>query len=353
MGNEKMKLCEKIDDKLIFFKDLTKEEKGQIQAHLNDCKNCSEKLLDFQNILSAIKTNQEHPIEDDLLTRYSIYLAVPGEVDYDSKKLTRSEISRIKKHVRECQACEEKIEQFTREYQEIEKHLDETDLPELTLGPRPALARLSDLLQQLYYSAIQGIRDLIYIPMPKFSVALGAIAALFIMIWVGPFFRGSENPYLKLVSIDKENASFVTRSSLSQTLAEGLAAFNQGDMERAIQRLESFVRNNPNHPPRFYAHYMLGIAYLNQAKGDFLGRFQQVKAESVEAGIGNLELAKSLSQNPSVTEGCKWYMGMAFLMKRDKNKAKATFESIVDLRGRRYREAKEMVEEIDRLIQSQ
>ncbi len=123
-----MQLCEKINDKLIFFEDLNEEEKHQVLAHLDDCQNCRKKLRDFQNILSAIKTKQEHPIADELLTRYSIYLAAPGEVHYDGKKLTRSDIGRIKKHFLECQVCEEKMEQFTREYREIENYLDETDL---------------------------------------------------------------------------------------------------------------------------------------------------------------------------------------------------------------------------------
>ena len=353
LGDGKMKLCEKINDKLIFFEDLNEEEKHQIQVHLDDCKNCREKLRDFQNIMSAIETNHEHPIEDELLTRYSIYLAAPGEADYDGKKLTRSEIGRIRKHVFECQVCEEKIEQFTREYREIENYLDETDLPELILGPRPALTRLSDLLQQLYNSVILGIKDLANIPMPKlYPVALGAVAALFIMIWVGPFFRGSENPYLKLVPVDKESASFLTRSRLSQTLAEGLAAFSEGEMERAIQRLQGFISTSADDPTLFYAHYVLGIAYLNQAKSDFLGRFQQVNSKLVDAGIENLELAKSLSQNPNITEGCNWHIGVAYLMKGDGSGAKTMFEQVVELRGRRFKEAKEMLSEIERSQQS-
>ncbi len=204
-----MQLCEKINDKLIFFEDLNAEEKHQIQVHLDDCKNCREKLRDFQNIMSAIETNHEHAIEDELLTRYSIYLAAPGETDYDGKKLTRSEIGRIRKHVFECQVCEEKIEQFTREYREVENYLDETDLPELILGPRPALARLSDLLQQSYYSVIQGIKDLVNTPMPKlYSVALGAVAALFVLTWVGPFFRGSEIHTSNLFPLTKKVRPF-------------------------------------------------------------------------------------------------------------------------------------------------
>lgn len=349
-----MKLCEKINDKLVFFEDLNEGEKHLIQVHLDDCRNCREKLRDFQSILSAIKTNQKHAIEDELLTRYSIYLAAPGEVDYDGKKLARSEIGRIRKHILECQVCEEKINQFSHEYREVENYLQETDLPELTLGSQQAVARLLDLLKQLYYSVIQWIKNLVYIPMPKlYPVALGAVAALFIMIWFGPFFRSSENPYFKLVSIDKESASFLTRSSLSQNLTEGLAAFNQGDMERAIQSLQGFIRTNVDDPLLFYAHYMLGIAYLNQAKSDFLGRFKQVEAESVETGIENLELAKSLTQNSNITEGCNWYIGMAFLMKGDGTGAKTMFERVVEFRGRRFKEAKEMLSEIERFLQSQ
>jgi len=190
--------------------------------------------------------------------------------------------------------------------------------------------------------------------MPKlYPVTLGAVAALFIMIWVGPFFRGSENPYLKLVSVDKESASFLTRSRLSQTLAEGLAAFSEGEMERAIQRLQGFISTSADDPTLFYAHYVLGIAYLNQAKSDFLGRFQRVNSELVEAGIENLELAKSLSQNPNITEGCNWQIGMAYLMKGDGTGAKTVFEQVVELRGRRFKEAKEMLAEIERSLQSQ
>ncbi|MFQ6115743.1 MAG: hypothetical protein ACE5NG_16915, partial [bacterium] len=259
-----MEACENIFEKIIFFEDLSDHEQREVKNHTKTCVKCRKHLKEIQAIMCSLKNSQEaHAIDDDLLLRYSIHLSGPKESDYDGRKLTRSRITKIRKHVAECSPCQEKVDQLCQEYQKIEEYLEKTGLPSLSLATNSLLSSLFEKALEFVKAGKESMKKKIYIPIPKYyPIAIGAVAALLIMLWVGPFFRGSNNPYSDLASFEEEKISFLTRSSVAQPISEGLNAFHEGNYQKAIQELEIFISKGSTPPYLWYAHYALGISYL-------------------------------------------------------------------------------------------
>lgn len=353
-----MNYCDEIHDKIVFFDDLDEAEQREVKLHTSSCSRCRKKLHEFQAIMSSLKNSQDaHGIDDELIVRYSIHLSDPEEPDYDGRKLTRSEIKTIREHLAECDQCQKKVEQLCQEYQDIEAYFEKADFPALmAVSPslsEKALALFGTATDSLK-AAADSIKSKIFAPIPKYyPIAAGALAVLLITIWVGPFFRGSKNPYLELASLQQEKISSLTRGGAPQSLSEGLSAFHAGDYQQAIENLELSVSENSEDAALFYGHYALGISYLLEARSDLFGRFQKVDADLVEKGIRNLQIARRLTDNSGIDEDCQWYIAKAHLMLRDGEKAKNLFGKIVGLRGRRYREAQQMVKDLNKILISQ
>ncbi|MFQ5771396.1 MAG: hypothetical protein ACE5HX_12720, partial [bacterium] len=251
-----MKACKSFYDKLLFFDDLDCDEQKKVRLHTEQCETCRQQLQEFQAITSSLQSIQfKHHLNEELLVRYSIYLAEPKVPDYDGRKLTQSEIVHIQKHTTECQQCQTKVQQLCQEYSEIEAYLEETDLPALSLARRSPWSIVSNKVLPLYRAIKDTIENIIFLPVPKlYPIAVGAMAVLLLTIWFGPFFRGSDNPYLALVTLQQERTSVLTRSGMPAELHAGLAAFQKGRYPQAIQDLEHFIANNSSHPSLFYAH---------------------------------------------------------------------------------------------------
>jgi tetratricopeptide (TPR) repeat protein len=349
-----MESCKNIFEKIIFFEDLSKREQQEVNKHTKDCTQCQKHLEEIQAILFALKRNQKpHAIDEELLLRYSIHLSAPAEPDYDGMILTRSEITRITQHLAECDFCQKKVDQLCREYQEIEEYLEKTGLPQISFATEyPLIIRAKGALNFLK-SAKQMIKNKIFVPMPNFHlVAAGAVAVIALIIWVGPFFRGSDNPYHHLASLEHEKVSFLTRSGISKPIDMGVVAFYEGDYQKAIGDLEPFLSKNPSDSSLLYIHYILGISYLFEAKSELLGRFERIDTKMVDKGIQHLRITLKLTNNFGIQEACKWYIGKAYLMKGEGKKAREIFETVMSMKGRRYRDAKAIIKDLDIILSS-
>ena len=347
-----METCEKFYEKILLFDDLSTHEQLQVKQHTANCNKCRRQLEEFQMIISSLKRSQaSHVMDDTLLLRYSIQISAPKEPDYDGRKLTRSEVSKIRKHLAECSECMQKVDQYCQEYQGIEGYLEKTEFSTLSLGPQSSWSLVSEKTIHFLKSVTSTAKSRIFVPIPKFyPIAAGAMAVILLIILVGPFFRGSGKPYLELASLDQEKISLLTRSSMSLSLSAGFSAFRERDYKKAIQNLELFIKNNSTDPSIFYVHYLLGISYLLEAKSDLFGYFEKVDTKLVDKGIQNLQRAETLTTNIGIKEACYWYLGKAYLMKSDGEKAKEVFEKVLNMQGRRYQEAKQTIREIDASI---
>lgn len=339
-----MDVCSIICDKIIYYDKLDLIEKQRIKEHANNCQSCQKYLQEIGMIMSSLNRNMnQHSVDDELLLRYSIHISIPNEPDYDGRNLTNSEIADVRQHVAVCESCQKKVNQYCQDFKEIDEYWETKKLPSITINPKLSVksthSRIAKFLRNNNRRTF-GLKPR-YIPF-----TIGA-AALLVILWLGPFFRGNQALFDELISFDE--VSLLTRNNISPPLNEAISAYYTTDYERAIQELEGYISSNPSNPQLYYAHFILGISYLNEARSDILGRFQKFNVLLVENGIYYLERANALSANPSIEEDCLWYITKAYLMINQEEKAKKTLESIINFEGRRYQQAKQFLIKIDNL----
>ena len=338
--------CSCVYEKVIFFNEVNENERQKIKNHADNCSSCHKVLQQVGIIMTSLDRDiNQHSVDDELLLRYSIYLSAPKEADYDGRKLTQSEIANIRDHIAGCGACRNNVEQYCQDFQEIEEYWEREKLPSLMLNPKLLFETLNQRMAG-FLKKVANYNPFIFKPR-FFPIALGT-SVLVILLWVGPFFRGDQILYNQLTSLDE--VSLLTRSSLPDPLSEALSAFHESNYNQSIQDLEISISSNTSDPSLFYAHYVLGICYLYEAQSDFLGRFRIFNAMLINKGIQNFERASVLSGNPGIEEDCLWYIAKAFIMKKEEEKAIQTFESIIRFEGRRFKEAKEALNNIASLM---
>ena len=350
-----MSHCETIYDKIIAFEDLTSAAQREVIEHTERCPDCRNRLQVYQALATAATSEQAHPVSDDLLTRYCSYLADPEEPDYDGRTLADAEVEMVRFHLSDCQPCQQKLDGLLAQFEEIGDYLEGTELAMDALNAATLKKSVADLISESLMNLVKAMRetgeaiaDKFASPMPKYyPVAIGAVAALLIAVWVGPFLSDSGNPYLSLASLEGEKLSFTTRGAGSGDLNSGLNAFHAGDYASAITELNAVLQNTTNAQDLFYAHFLLGISYLKEAKHDVLGFFERVDSKRVAEAIQHLGVAQSFTENPGQQEECQWFTAKACLALGQKEQSARLLREIIQLRGRRYRDAQKTLTELE------
>ncbi len=297
-----------------FLGELSEEEQTQLEEQYFDDDECFDQLLAF---------------EEELIDDY-----VQGELPPHARE-------RFETYFLTTAERREKVE-FAKALQKV---VSETEKEET---PVPAKSAHSQIPWW------QNVWDFLVQPRP--AMQFGFVAALvLVLVWVSPLFRGSDHAYYRLASIqfEKEDLAFLTRNTSEQLLSEGMFAFDQGRYEQAIQKFDQFIATNADQAALSNAHYLTGVAHLNQATSDFLGRFLAVDAGRVESAIQNLNAAIPLTDNLHVKENVYWFLGKAYLLQQNGGEAKEVFKKVGDLNGTRLKDAQEILQKIEDLSATQ
>ncbi len=343
-----MKNCEHYQEKIVFFDDLSDRERQDVLKHVAQCLDCEKKLLELQTLsVSLSRLQTEHPFDDTLLERYSIYLEAPEEPDYDGSRLSSAQIESIRTHIAACRNCEQKVELFRKEYREVLAFIEQTEVAKLKSTDSQTSLSLSKRIAAALKSIVESLKSIFSPASPAFYPATAGLAfALLLLLWFGPFFRDYDD-YRQLATIGNTSISLTTRSAQDQLLTQGISAFESGAYQKAIPELEAYLSANPGAANQFDFTYALGFSYLATAKNSFLGRFPKIDTEHLNQSLKYLQLAEGLSDNVGLKEECYWQLGQAWLLQGDGTKAKDFFEKAAELKGKRYGEALEMIEKID------
>ena len=339
--------CDEFHDRIVLFDDLSREEQEKVRAHTEDCPGCRRKLADVQAIMVGLAEGRASShVEDELLTRYGLYLSDPEGPDFDGRRLTRAEIGEIEGHLRGCPPCHRKVDAVVQEYREMDAYLEKEGMPSLEVGVRTSpvsavggargmLTTVTEILREFFASSRRGFY-------PAAGVALAAAVAV---LWVSPLFRGDGYPYYRLAAIEEDMVR-VTRGAGAPLLADGLFALDEGRDHDAIASLERFIGENPQDPSVGYAHVVTAVAYLSTARRDFLGRFQRVDTARIGSAIEHLQDA-TRDGNARVREDAYWFLGHAHLLQQRSEPANAAFRNVRELRGTRAKDAQEMLADLE------
>ena len=284
---------------------------------------------------------------------------------YFKKELSDNERNIVAQHVELCPVCLEALQML----EEIEKKEEEMELPEnWDKLEREIDARIYAYLNGLKTSVpvqesgaqenrgllnksriLQGITFLLILKQRRLAYFGMALAFCLAAIYAYAFLNRPD--YFGLAQIKAEKIGEVRGEGIeSETLRKGMQLFAQGKYKSAAELLSVYLAAHPDH---LQANYIMGLTYLLDAKVKLLGVAYHFDSQKVQQGIKYLKNALSLAaDNAFYQEDCLWFLGKAYLMLGDMEKARRNFEQIINLsRPNLFRkdEARKMVQKIDEL----
>ena len=349
-----MKSCKEYSEKIIFFDDLDDDEKQIVIKHLENCKDCQSHFEKTKLIMKSLKSelNVDH-LNNQLLARYVVYDNFPGEADFDGEKLSKLEVLKIQKHLRTCTSCQEKFEKMKVEFKAIETYLNETELGSYTFRKDFYIDIFINKFTSILDSMKEGFNKLRSNPKQKFVfIPAAGLAIILIMFLVLPFFKGTENVYHNLGKLENTEIAYLTRSVNVDQLQSGIAEFNNGNYAISIDILEKFILEHSDDPNLAFAHYVCGLSYLFQVNKILDNETKPIHIQNIDKGIMHLQTVLSLEPNMRLQENSNWYLGKAFLMKKDGQKAIEYFRKVRKLKGRKYQKAQNIIIELEKKLNS-
>lgn len=335
--------CEEFSERIIFFDDLDEYEKEIVQSHLDECKNCRVYFDHVVTIMHSLKGTNH--LSDEQLTRFIISENFPEEPDYDGRELSTYKAIQTGNHLRACTLCRERFEEMKVEFETLESFVSESIAVDLDLK-KNVLKNLVYDIKDMVIRWNERWKTLLNSPQQKVVyISAAGIAVLLLLIWFLPILTNSDVPYSKLGRLENTEITFLTRSAGVDNLQQSISDFNTGNYSLAVDELESFILEHPEDPNKEIAQYVCGLAYLFLANS-VDEKTELLQDQSIEKGIRHLQAVLSISVNKRFQEGCNWYIGKAYLMKKDKQTAIEYFTKVQNSKGRKAQKAKEILAEL-------
>ncbi|MBC8182758.1 hypothetical protein H8E88_16780 [candidate division KSB1 bacterium] len=276
---------------------------------------------------------------------------------YFNKELPGKEKKIFEDHLDLCPLCfstldslktagKKKMEKtsLNKNWSDIEKELDEKFYSSLDSISISEVETTKAPYWKKYFEILRGklfnFSDIFLTP--RIIAYAGSVAVLLIIsLYSIAYFNRSDFYYLSEI---KPEQQAVLRSGESKFLTNGLELFADGKYKQAIADFDSFVQKNQANYP---ANYYLGLCYLNISKTGLPGMPYKYDTSMVKNGIKYLEVAlTNAGENQFYQEDCYWYLGKAYLMIGEVDKAKMQFNKILNLDKinlMRKEDAREMV----------
>jgi len=162
---------------------------------------------------------------------------------------------------------------------------------------------------------------------PRIIAYAGSVTILLVIgLYSIAYFNRSDFYYLSEI---KPEQQVVLRSGANTFLENGLELFADGKYKHAITEFDFFEQKNQTN---YTVNYYLGLCYLNMSKTGLPGLPYKYDTSKVKIGIKYLEVALSIAgENQFYQEDCYWFLGKAYLMIEEVDKAKIQFNKILNL----------------------
>ncbi len=320
--------------------------------------------------------NNDNIEKDDILDTYGIYFErlknknldicpSPEQlILYFNEELSGEEKERIEDHIDLCPLCLTALERLY--------HADKIDQDEIILPEN--WKELETTIDEDFYDYLEtasvseekmeessGINwiEILKLKWKKFlnsffaqyKIAYTGALAFVVIFSLYTYAYLSRPDYFNLAQIEPERTNvFRSMSTTTNDFNTGLKLYEQEKYEKAVLAFDTYLKENPN---QYEANYYAGLSYLFHAKKRFLGFPCKFNKAEVENGMKYLKRALRLSQdNQFYQEDCYWYIGKAYLMKSEFDRAKEQFDKILFLSQpnlMRKKEAKEIISKIANL----
>ncbi len=345
-----MKKCKYFEDLMFDANTLDAGTRRELEAHLQACSHCR-KVFDENRAIFAVLQAEVNTMHVDAreLERYADYLLTPDEPDFSGEFLSLKELEQIRAHVSSCQKCEKHVDEMLQELRALDVYLADAGIPNIIVGERAIETTLGDAKARP--RTLAGERSALVNFWQKLMTVLTAkpylipaagVAIIALLVMIHPF-SGNDIGYAGLAALDQPRFSYLTRGNRNHDLQSGLQSLNNASYDNAIHHIERFLAANPESENVAYARYLCGVAYLYAAK-------ESGANAQLSLAISNLKETASTTKNLRIKEGAAWYLGKAFLIKKDARQAKLYFQQVIQLRGRKHQAAKKILARLEKIL---
>jgi len=282
--------------------------------------------IDIKNFLSVhLKLkhifNSSSHLDMEILAEFILYY----DGDLDAAEYIPQITDRIEDHLVECSICNNLYLAFTKEFQQVDNFVSK------------AINDDDDFEYQKKPSVFSRIRK------TNFRAALTALILLLIT-----YFGMMITSYYGTPSYKKNVFEF---EAISTSLLHGrdtklykraLTDFKIENYDGAINLLMDDIILNQNDSTMYYAHYLLGIAYLKSSENNILGTFKSYNRLRVDEGIQNLMIFIEHNEggvNDRASIDAHYYIAKAYLSIDDIDNAKKHLQIVMEKRGKYYSDA--------------
>lgn len=340
-----MKNCSKIHENIFFFDQLISAEQDEIRAHIRICDECRAHFEKVEKIVSGMKQlNRSKHIDHALLVRYVSHLNTPDEPDYDGDKLSADHRGQVENHLKACRVCNEKVSILQKEYAELHSFIEDSKIPDVRIGKLSAIDKVRNYGAKIAGQIKHKADDLLPRGIPGWAPpALAAAALLMIVLLLPGIFRDNSSSLEYPVKLEPVKVRYMMRSGIKPQLEQGFILFNSEHFSEAAKILDSFIEANPDYDNLGYVRYICGLAYLMQCGSDPESGTEM----AMNRGIEQLNASLTEDIGLRLQEDVLWYLGKAYLLKKQPDVAETCFRKVQALNGRKAEKSKSILQKIE------
>jgi tetratricopeptide (TPR) repeat protein len=289
------------------------------QNYLNEIVQSDKDSARLVAVYNSLKTNIPIAMHLDTEIIGDFILYENGELPDDA--IIPILADRIKLHLKNCLTCNEEYQMLQKEYDDVRSHLEKT----IKKQDKPYDSKsLLSAFTVKNYSA--------------FRFAFRTVASVSSI---------TTPDYNKNIFSVNDNGFHVTRGRTSVTFQKGLDAVENGNYIEAIKYIEDDIKAHPEERSIFYSYFIIGLTHLKSAEKDFLGLFPAYDHKKVNLAIKNLytSIEKNSSGNyDNLKLDAHYYLGRAYLLLENYDKAKEELNIVISSKGKFYNEAIYLIE---------
>ena len=252
---------------------------------------------------------------------------------YEFGELSRKDAKKFEAHLLECEFCLQSLKTMAPVVDLMQERKEEF-LSMLSYVPQKRrFEKYLSIAKKKIISILSGLKTIPAL-VPALGVAIVAIVAvIFINREPGTPIRYSNLAHIEPIPYIPLNSRGNVDIALTDELIErGMRYYSDDQYLHAIASLDSAVQSAPkNMESQFY----LGLNYL--------------LAKQIKSAIDNFSIVIENSDNPYI-EKSHWYLGNAYLLMEDRDKALIEFNKVVALDGIYKLKAEEISTKIDSLV---
>ncbi len=263
------------------------------------------------------------------------YILLKNGQDDDSN-LSPKLLPKIEDHLRKCELCKNNFITMNKEFESVDNFITGSILPEKQTGT--VTEESGSAWWQMQKHA-------------NFKKTVYSIAALCLIYFsLFAFYNITTPEYKKEFDVFQANQKFIARGRISSEFQKGIAELDKHNFEQAVKELNSDIKDNPNDKTIFYTYFILGKTYLEAAKSNVLGLYNDYDKQKLKKSIEAFQ--KSIEKNKSpefkhLNYDAYYFIARDFLLLDNFDEAKKYLKLVIDNKGSFKKDAEELLKSFE------